>query len=69
MVALAVIAVAFHARPDRLRHKIDYLGAALLAGGRSAPSCYGARPAVPRRATLPTPPRRGQAQGLLGKAN
>jgi len=35
-VALAVIAVAFHARPDRLRHKIDYLGAALLAGGLSA---------------------------------
>jgi len=35
-VALAVIAVAFHARPDRLRHSIDYLGAALLAGGLSA---------------------------------
>ena len=35
-VALAVIAVAFHARPDRLRHKIDYLGAALLAGGLSS---------------------------------
>jgi EmrB/QacA subfamily drug resistance transporter len=35
-VALAVIAVAFHARPDRLRHTIDYLGAALLAGGLSA---------------------------------
>ena len=35
-VALAVIAVAFHARLDRLRHSIDYLGAALLAGGLSA---------------------------------
>jgi EmrB/QacA subfamily drug resistance transporter len=35
-VALAVIAIAFHARPDRLRHSIDYLGAALLAGGLSA---------------------------------
>jgi EmrB/QacA subfamily drug resistance transporter len=35
-IALAVIAVAFHARPDRLRHKIDYLGAGLLAGGLSA---------------------------------
>jgi EmrB/QacA subfamily drug resistance transporter len=35
-LALAVIAVAFHARPDRLRHSIDYLGAALLAGGLSA---------------------------------
>ena len=34
--ALAVIAVAFHARADRLRHSIDYLGAALLAGGLSA---------------------------------
>jgi EmrB/QacA subfamily drug resistance transporter len=36
LVALAVIAIAFHARPDRLRHKIDYLGAGLLAGGLSA---------------------------------
>ena len=35
-IALAVIAVAFRARPDRLRHSIDYLGAALLAGGLSA---------------------------------
>src|SRR5499426_467179 len=35
-VALAVIAVAFHARPERRRHKIDYLGAGLLAGGLSA---------------------------------
>ncbi len=38
--ALAVIAVAFHARPDRLRHSIDYLGAALLAGGLSAVVLY-----------------------------
>jgi EmrB/QacA subfamily drug resistance transporter len=36
LVALGVIAVAFQARGDRLRHKIDYLGAALLAGGLSA---------------------------------
>jgi EmrB/QacA subfamily drug resistance transporter len=35
-VALAVIAVAFHARADRERHSIDYLGAGLLAGGLSA---------------------------------
>jgi EmrB/QacA subfamily drug resistance transporter len=35
-IALAVIAIAFHARPDRLRHKIDYLGAGLLAGGLSS---------------------------------
>jgi EmrB/QacA subfamily drug resistance transporter len=31
-VALSVIAVAFHARPDRRRHAMDYLGASLLAG-------------------------------------
>jgi EmrB/QacA subfamily drug resistance transporter len=35
-VALAVIAIAFHARPERVKHSIDYLGAALLAGGLSA---------------------------------
>jgi EmrB/QacA subfamily drug resistance transporter len=35
-VALAVIAIAFHARTDRERHSIDYLGAGLLAGGLSA---------------------------------
>jgi len=35
-VALAVIAVAFRSRADRLRHTIDYLGAALLAGGLSS---------------------------------
>ncbi len=31
-VALAVIAVAFHARTSTTRHKVDYLGAVLLAG-------------------------------------
>src|SRR5262245_29021428 len=35
-LALAVIAVAFHARTERLHRSIDYLGAALLAGGLSA---------------------------------
>jgi len=35
-VALAVIAVAFHSRVDRLRRAIDYAGAALLAGGLSS---------------------------------
>jgi EmrB/QacA subfamily drug resistance transporter len=34
--ALAVIAVAFHARADRVRRSVDYLGAALLAGGLSS---------------------------------
>ncbi len=32
VLALAVIAVAFHARPAHRRHEMDYLGAALLAG-------------------------------------
>ena len=32
-VALVVIATAFHARAVKLRHTIDYLGAALLAAG------------------------------------
>src|SRR5579885_150466 len=31
-VALTVIAAAFHAHPQRRRHEMDYLGAALLAG-------------------------------------
>jgi EmrB/QacA subfamily drug resistance transporter len=31
-VALVVIATAFHARTSRQRHRIDYLGAAVLAG-------------------------------------
>ncbi len=35
-VALAVIAAAFHAQPRYVRHRIDYVGAALLAGGLSA---------------------------------
>jgi EmrB/QacA subfamily drug resistance transporter len=35
-LALAVIAVAFHARAEHVRHTIDYLGAAVLAGGLSA---------------------------------
>jgi len=35
-VALAVIAAAFHARSGRMRHQIDYLGAALLAGTLAA---------------------------------
>jgi EmrB/QacA subfamily drug resistance transporter len=35
-LALAVIAVAFHARTERVRHSIDYLGTALLAGGLSS---------------------------------
>jgi EmrB/QacA subfamily drug resistance transporter len=34
--ALVVITSAFHARETRVRHTIDYLGAALLAGGLSA---------------------------------
>jgi EmrB/QacA subfamily drug resistance transporter len=35
-VALAVIAVAFHAQPRHVRHRIDFLGAGLLASGLSA---------------------------------
>ena len=35
-LAFVVIAVAFHARAAHVRHAIDYLGAALLAGGLSA---------------------------------
>jgi EmrB/QacA subfamily drug resistance transporter len=35
-VALAVIAAAFHARAVHVRHRIDYLGAAVLAGSLSA---------------------------------
>ncbi|HMI99298.1 MAG TPA: DHA2 family efflux MFS transporter permease subunit [Gaiellaceae bacterium] len=33
VVALAVIGIAFRTRVDRLRHEMDYLGAALLAAG------------------------------------
>src|SRR6478752_3335773 len=36
VVALAVIGIAFHARTDHVRRRIDYLGAAVLAGGLSA---------------------------------
>jgi EmrB/QacA subfamily drug resistance transporter len=35
-VALGVIAAAFHARAEKVQHQIDYLGAAVLAGGLSA---------------------------------
>jgi EmrB/QacA subfamily drug resistance transporter len=35
-VALAVIAVAFHSTAVHVRHKIDYLGASLLAAGLSS---------------------------------
>jgi EmrB/QacA subfamily drug resistance transporter len=35
-LALGVIAVAFHARTERIRRSIDYLGAGLLAGGLSS---------------------------------
>jgi EmrB/QacA subfamily drug resistance transporter len=35
-LALAVIAVAFHAPARPVQHRIDYLGAALLAGGLTA---------------------------------
>jgi EmrB/QacA subfamily drug resistance transporter len=36
LVALVVIAAAFHTRAAHVRHEIDFLGAALLAGGLSA---------------------------------
>ncbi|MGH2935466.1 MAG: MDR family MFS transporter [Gaiellaceae bacterium] len=32
-IAFAVIGATFHSRPERVQHAIDYLGAALLAGG------------------------------------
>jgi EmrB/QacA subfamily drug resistance transporter len=35
-IALTVIAIAFRARTDHVRHRIDYVGAAVLAGGLSA---------------------------------
>jgi EmrB/QacA subfamily drug resistance transporter len=35
-LALGVIGVAFQARADHVRHKVDYLGAVVLAGGLSA---------------------------------
>jgi EmrB/QacA subfamily drug resistance transporter len=36
IVALGVIAAAFHPRTTQVHHRIDYLGASLLAGGLSA---------------------------------
>jgi EmrB/QacA subfamily drug resistance transporter len=36
LLALGVIGIAFHPRTAQVRHTIDYLGAALLAGGLSA---------------------------------
>jgi len=36
VVALGVIGAVFHAPAERVRHKIDWLGASLLAGGLSA---------------------------------
>ncbi len=35
-IALVVIGIAFHARSERVAHRIDYLGAAVLAGGLAA---------------------------------
>jgi EmrB/QacA subfamily drug resistance transporter len=40
LIALAVIAGAFAAPVDRVKHRIDYLGATLLAGGLSAIVLY-----------------------------
>jgi EmrB/QacA subfamily drug resistance transporter len=39
-VALAVIGAVFHARVEKVKHAIDWLGAALLAGGLSAIILY-----------------------------
>jgi EmrB/QacA subfamily drug resistance transporter len=39
-VALTVIAIAFHARTDHVKHRVDYLGAITLAGGLSAIVLY-----------------------------
>jgi EmrB/QacA subfamily drug resistance transporter len=40
LIALGVIATAFHARSDQVKHKIDYLGAATLAGGLASIVLY-----------------------------
>ncbi len=40
LIALAVIALAFRARADHLEHRIDYLGATLLAGALSSIVLY-----------------------------
>ena len=39
-VALVVIATAFHARADHVKHHIDYIGAVTLAGGLAAIVLY-----------------------------
>jgi MFS family permease len=40
LIALTVIAAAFQPRNDHTKHRIDYAGAALLAGGLSATVLY-----------------------------
>jgi EmrB/QacA subfamily drug resistance transporter len=40
LVALGVIATAFHARSDQVKHRIDYVGAVTLAGGLTAIVLY-----------------------------
>jgi EmrB/QacA subfamily drug resistance transporter len=40
LIALAVIAIAFQPRTDHVKHTIDYLGSALLAGGLSSIVLY-----------------------------
>jgi EmrB/QacA subfamily drug resistance transporter len=39
-LAFAVIAAAFHARSDQVKHRVDYLGALLLAAGLAALVLY-----------------------------
>ena len=39
-LAFAVIAIAFHGRSDQVKHRVDYLGAALLAAGLAALVLY-----------------------------
>ena len=40
LLALGIIATAFHARSDQVKHRIDYLGAVTLAGGLAAIVLY-----------------------------
>ena len=40
LLALGIIATAFHARSDHVKHRIDYLGAVTLAGGLAAIVLY-----------------------------
>ncbi len=40
LLALGIIATAFHARSDQVKHKIDYLGAITLAGGLASIVLY-----------------------------